>query len=436
MSKFSEYLRQLIQSRNLSIAKLSRESGVERTSIHKALAGERILQYQALDTLALYLELTPTESRKLRQYFSQLFESENTRHAREIIDRIFIKLADMPRFLSDRQQWFQELAVPNFVQKKNIYKGSREISGLIRAVIAEAVKHGNPKLKLAVPPGTGGIGECIERLCGEGVSMEITHIICLDAAGKDGEYSLQNLEYLGFVLPGCILSHGQYQVYYYYNDRFRARYTDPFPYFMVAQSGVVCFSENGQTAVYMGEKEQVEYFSSHFFRLRELCHKLVCYGDEVWEGEAGRAQKHCFVMSQPYLKGVGLERSTILFTRKGVSEFLSMGRMYDFAAGTEEAVAAEKRGEMLGAFLEAVENDCIRGRMMNEVNFSFPDHLALSVVTGIGMSLHDREGKWKIRIRERNICRAFYDWGIHISESDSVFSKAKTLEIFGGMFQK
>ena len=39
MSKFSNYLRKLIDQSGESIAAISRNAGIERTSIHKALKG-------------------------------------------------------------------------------------------------------------------------------------------------------------------------------------------------------------------------------------------------------------------------------------------------------------------------------------------------------------------------------------------------------------
>lgn len=43
MSKFSNYLRALIEQREESITTIARNTGIERTSIHKALKDERVL---------------------------------------------------------------------------------------------------------------------------------------------------------------------------------------------------------------------------------------------------------------------------------------------------------------------------------------------------------------------------------------------------------
>lgn len=61
MSKFSNYLRKLIDQSGESIASISRNAGIERTSIHKALKDERILSYKAMQILARYFGLCTEE---------------------------------------------------------------------------------------------------------------------------------------------------------------------------------------------------------------------------------------------------------------------------------------------------------------------------------------------------------------------------------------
>lgn len=70
MSKFSNYLRKLIDQSGESIASISRNAGIERTSIHKALKDERILSYKAMQILARYFGLCTEE----RQEFFRLHD--------------------------------------------------------------------------------------------------------------------------------------------------------------------------------------------------------------------------------------------------------------------------------------------------------------------------------------------------------------------------
>ena len=58
MSKFSVYLKQLLDERGEPIARIAKNAGLERTSIHKALKDERVLPYTSFKQLTQYLQLT------------------------------------------------------------------------------------------------------------------------------------------------------------------------------------------------------------------------------------------------------------------------------------------------------------------------------------------------------------------------------------------
>lgn len=51
MLLFSEYLRELMQTKEMNISVLSRLIGIERTLLSKTLTGQRVLPYHALDDL-------------------------------------------------------------------------------------------------------------------------------------------------------------------------------------------------------------------------------------------------------------------------------------------------------------------------------------------------------------------------------------------------
>ena len=95
MLLFSEYLRELLQAKGVTVSALSRLAGVERTALSKALAGQRVLPYDALDELIYHLRLTPGEEERLRTYYDAQFEKEGIRRARERVGRLFSDLAEL-----------------------------------------------------------------------------------------------------------------------------------------------------------------------------------------------------------------------------------------------------------------------------------------------------------------------------------------------------
>lgn len=75
MSKFSTYLKRLIADSGESISSLARTIGAERTSIHKALADERILSYKTVQALARHFNLSVNERKDFFSYMISFFKA-------------------------------------------------------------------------------------------------------------------------------------------------------------------------------------------------------------------------------------------------------------------------------------------------------------------------------------------------------------------------
>lgn len=424
MSLFGEYLYQLIQSRELSISRLSRESGVERTAIHRGLSGERVLPYPAVRQLGDYLKLSPQESRRLYQYYERLFEGENTSRARELIEKMFQSLTALPQAEESHRDWFRSRGMPDDFQGKSTYKGYGEISGILCAMVAEELKRDHPLLELAAPAGMQILTECIGRLYTGKVSIRISQILCFDTCKMEKEYNLPNLECLCCVLPNAVLSREQYDIHYYYNEGTQTSYTDPLPYFLVTHGGALCFSENCQIGIYLPGQEQAAYFRACFYGLLRSCHRLLEYGNEASGGEAllEAAQKRgtCGILTAPFwMKG---EKMSMLFTRACVSGFLETGRMA-LAEGREE------RQKLLQGFLEKIRGEESKGRMINDTLFQVPKNNSFIFSTDNFCLLYGEGQRQAIKLREPNLCKALYDWAIHALDSDFVFDRERTVEI-------
>lgn len=435
MSSFSEYLNQLIQSREISISGLSRDSGVERTAIHKALTGVRILPYPSVELLNNSLKLSPQESQKLYQYYDQLFESETAVRAREVIDRTVVRMSELPAFSPDDCNLFLDVSPPAGLQEKSTYKGYGEISRLLRFVIAGELKREQPQIELAIPADVPVIEECIEQIYRCRSDLKAFHIVCFDACETADGYNLHNIECMSHILPACMISNRQYHVFYYYNDISHSRYTDPLPYFLVTHAGAVCFSENCQTAIFLTGEEQIEYFHSCFCHLKQNCHSLIEY---VGESEAAQSEfgeqdgeeEYCVIMSQLCKINLQAGKPTVLFTRKGIAEFLNTGRLYNVFAGTEEAIGERERIGLLAGLFDAGSGNRVKVRLMNDMMFPMPEQFKMLASARKGSFIGSRHSGGVILIRERSLSQAFYHWGIHFSDSDRVFDKEETMEIY------
>ena len=107
MSKFSEYLRQMIKKSGESVSAVSRSIGAERTSIHKALADERILSYKVVQNLARHFNLTIDERNEFFRLYYILLQGEDNFRIREAVCDLLNYLSTLqfhstPRIISFR----------------------------------------------------------------------------------------------------------------------------------------------------------------------------------------------------------------------------------------------------------------------------------------------------------------------------------------------
>ncbi len=430
MSMFSEYLNQLIQGRGITISKLSRESGVERTTIHKALTGGRILSYRAMEALAYYLKLSPQESQQLKQYHDMLFEGEAAYRSREAVTEMLKDVSDL--WLS-RPRDDQERGLPELddVREKEaaIFKGYTKIDRLVQLVLAEEMDCPEPGVRMAVPASVKVLENGVTWLYRHYSKVKITHIIALDASTE--KYNLHNLECVRNSLPGCVLSGQQYHVYYYYSDLVNVQYTDPLPYFLLTHNGVVCFSQDCQTAIYLKEKEQIEYFRICFANLAASCRKLVEYVEDAgqaWKAfwDASLEDGLCCLMSQPGFS-LSHEKLNMAFTREGVRTFLETGRQFDVPGKPLEVADAAKREELVLKLSASIQNGA-KARILNDFTVEFPHDLAMLSSAKQGILLYEVNGKWAIRIKEPSIGQALHDWMVHLMDGKGVQGQEETLE--------
>ena len=96
------------------------------------------------------------------------------------------------------------------------------------------------------------------------MGAEVRQIIAFDASGAAEDINLHNLGCFCSIFPICLLSKRHYHPYYYYDDTLAARYTDPYPYFLVTHGCVVCLSESGGQAMLLRGEDQVEGYHRHF----------------------------------------------------------------------------------------------------------------------------------------------------------------------------
>ena len=427
MQLFSQYLRDLLQAKGLTVSALSRLSGIERTALSKTLAGQRVLPYVALDDLIYHLCLTPGEERRLRSYYDAQFEKEGLRQSREIVDRLFSNLARLdfttPAFEESRLL----LDLDGYAGTRSIFSGVSNVHPLLRMILSQELTRPDARVELTVPPTDIFLSdELLRRYLDGRMGAQVRQIIAFDASGAAEDINLHNLECFCRILPICLLSKRNYHPYYYY-DSIAARYTDPFPYFLVTHSCAVCLSEDGSQAMLLRGTDQVEQYHRHFQSLLKRCRPLTQYTAdpvEILESYDASTDEDGFymVMDQPcfgrfyddavirrYLRTdlpfydrlyeaarqrFGRLRTTerfyTLFSQNGLARFAETGTLDDFPEALVMPFPSEVRRGLMAAMAEHIRTGDVTGRLLEPG--IFPDYLSMttSETSGVGFFTTER----------------------------------------------
>lgn len=471
MLLFSQYLRELLQIKNMSVSTLARLSGVERTQLSRTLTGQRVLPYHVLDELIYHLKLTPGEEKQFRSYYDAQFEKEGIRRSREIVSRLFANLT----CLDFSAQAFEEprmlMNLKQYAKERSIFSGETTVRFLLRMVLSEEMAYADARLEMTVPPAdTFLTSELLHRYLDDKMSMEISQIICFDASGTESDINLHNLECFCRIFPICLLSTQNYHPYYYYDHSVTTRYTDPFPYFLVTRDCVVCLSEDGMCAMLLRSPDAVAYYRRHFRSLLSQCYGLIQYTTDPLE--ILRLYQRCtepngfyMAMDQPcfgrfYTDGfvaahlrqeaagfeqilkAAKERFSLLqqvtefhtiFSEAGLLRFMEDGTLDDYPVELVTPFTPEERVHLVQELTAALQAGNVTGAIFRET--VFPEYLAMCTSIGRGIGFYTTRqfplsrGLCSVWIREPNLCRAFHGWLRHLPGSSLTLSEKETMDV-------
>ncbi len=471
MLLFSEYLRELMKDKQISVSSLARLTGMERTHLSKVLTGSRTLPYHALDELIYHLRLTPSEEKRLRSYYDDQFEKKGTRHSHELVGKLFSNLSclDFSAPAFERTRLLMDLE--QYAGEKSVFTGETNVQFLLRMVLSEEMSRTDARLELTVPPSDTFLHtDLIHRYMDDKMSMDITQIICFDASSTGTDINLHNLEFFCRILPICLLSRQHYHPYYYYDNNISTHYTDPFPYFLITHSCVVCLSEDGACAMLLRSPDSIAYYRRHFQSLITSYYSLIQYTSnplEILESYQRCTEPDGFYMAmdQPcfarfysdefilshirqgltgyeQILQAAKERFSLLqmvshfytiFSEAGLKRFMMDGTLDDYPVEIVTPFTTEERRWLMRELAEAIRSGNVTGYIFREN--VFPDYLSMctSAEQGIGFFTTRQfplsDGLCSVWIKEPNLSRAFHSWMTYLPGSPLTLTATETADI-------
>ncbi|MEI3240455.1 MAG: hypothetical protein V8S32_10750 [Lachnospiraceae bacterium] len=464
MSKFSHYLKNLIDQSGESIASVSRSTGAERTSIHKALSDDRILSYKTVQALARHFNLSIDERKEFFRLYDILLQGEETYENRQAVCRLLNDLASIRFTMSPPPE------IPEGQRKLNrLIKGEYAVRSAIRStLIAEASRSEDSEFDLFLPPHLDLTTELME-LWLDNRKLQVKELLFF-SSGKNS--ASRNLQLLRTVIPLCLASRGRYEPHYFCESVEPVSMT-PMSHYIITPHYLIQLTEDLSIAQIRDGEELIACYRTFFEKLLANCEPLVqCTTDilevlqqyitntspdslQVMMSQPcpGRyitpevISKYMINADQPYQEMYALvdrhfsvlrritKNYCTIFTEKGLRDLAINRSMDDLPPQYVPPLEPADIRRMLQALHDEIEHGTIQGLIVRPMNLQLPDYLSLYADSKSGIHIYTTNrflfGAYccNIHIYEESLCRVFLDFIQSLPGSPMVYSKEETLHL-------
>lgn len=476
MKEFRALLKEKIKESGKNISTISRESGVERTSLHKALSGERMLPYHAVKKLCTYFNLTPHEEEIFCEYYNIQVQGIEKFESRKIITHILNELANLPFNVEKTKKIGRSAGLPEEMDYTGISTGSYAVRNMICNIVLQELREENPKLYIFLPPQDEFLMYYLYNIFNEyQTDMEVWHIIPYFVNNDIQKNS--GLEAFERILPIILTAREKYHSYYFY-----CKIEDiaiPFPNYIITRRGILHISSDLMAAYYDVQTDVVNYYRTFFNQAIQKSTSLLVvqqnilsilqtysetiadnsyytfmpqpcmarfYTDELIEqkvrqGLPGREM----IVRQSQLKFAEISKVTgdyfTFFTEKGVRQFIQTGVISDIPTQMIEPLSVEERCQLIKQLKDGIENDVITGRFVITEKLMLPQYLSFSVTAKKQIEIftlpqnEQQESFYNIHVDEPILGEMFLDFVQYLPKSDLVFSKEETVKKLGALLE-
>ncbi len=471
MSRFSDYLTKLIKQRKEPISSIARNSGVERTSIHKAMTGERVLSYKNARLLSDYLMLSPHEALLYQEYYSMQLQGEAVFQTRGKIVNLLSTLHSIGLNSSQIRKQAPEPASPPSEDNpaRSLFQtGEYLIRHTIHEMLEKELTMPHPSVQLLMPLSSSYLFNSLISIFSEyETDITVTHAIPLVRDPADGRWD-PYIDFINYPVVLSIISRAKYTPYYYYiqQDALMA----PFPYFMLTSTELLCFDESLQNAVVVFEPEPRSFFFIYLVRILRYCRPLFQLMDDIpakLQEISERNTIHAIyeITAQPTLlqylsprqigsmllspepeKSVHLRKISSCigfyskrsecrisyFTRNGIRRFMETGYFQAITSKAIEPLTPEGRKAVLAAFCEDLRQERAHGFLVNDTRLLIPEELTfiLSHSDLIIYKNYPTNGLllYTINLPSQKMLKEFVDFGEFLQRSQYVYTREETIE--------
>lgn len=482
MSKFSDKLKELLEESGMKIYQLAKSAELDRTTIQRAITGDRLPNIAFVEKMCDYLRVSPNERAELFELYSISKIGEKVYSRRKYIKEMIERIATIHTVKENTSDEQKSMSFTGKITEDNaVFTGQYVVNNIIRDVLEdEVINNSSPVISIFVPFNYSFLYDLLFQLylCENG-KINMKNIIRLNKNLNAFQNPNYNLEILSHVMPFCFSAGNGYQPFYYY-DNFDLSNDIALlmPFYIITSKRLITISADFKTAILYNNVSIISIYkenlkiaiakskpltTQHFNCDGMLLSYLESYknlGDvsHVFEPQPCFAFYYTDELIRTHLKQELENRELILellfnlfntywniksrpmsiFSIEGLNYFATTGILADLPTKFAIPFTLEERVMLLKKLRDDIINNNYQVFAANPVNFITPPiSIQLYKTNGLDFFATNNNGAISSScIEEKSITEAFYDFFDSLPGSDLVYSKEETIKIIDTLIEQ
>ena len=267
MSEFSSKLKKYIKDSNTNILKISNQSGLDYTTLHRMVNGKRLCRKQFLETLCQYLRINKIEEAELMElyYMEKLGKMRyfSRKEVRSLLIDISQKQSDLLRVKNKYMTVRNRNGSVQMKPDTMFFSTNTDIMSFLRIMTADEIRNqDSPEIIMDSFPNSI---EVIHTICQEEQLTE-KKIKCSQMGffyrnENEAENAIGNIRLLHEILPFVFSNCCEYQFYYaYVNGSRKDQFFDLWPHYLMTSKGILLMSEEITNGFYMEDTKITAFY--------------------------------------------------------------------------------------------------------------------------------------------------------------------------------
>ena len=479
MSDFSDRCRFYLNESGSNVYQISKQSGLDRTTIQRMLSGQRLPSQKFIETFSDYLHISTYEKLELIELYQieKIGKSVylNRKNIQSLLD--FLKATEN-RTLDISNTAYDPIRLS--VSKSRHY--TADVNSLLEKILTFAFTSQlkNEAIYTNIP---AEYDYFFSLLCScqkkYACTIPVTQLFGINTHSKDTTRPNENLEILCNVFSFLVSPYKDYKPFYYYNKVSVKEYAlQIFPYYVITSNAVLLISfdlktgcitkETSMVLSYQKEFKKIFSLSSPFIKrvsdpieaLDEYCKSFMEYGRPSFTLESQPCLFSMFYSDQlldrlcpqevpnrselleTFLKISSTSFSSLndytgFFTLSGVRSFMNTGIITSPIAVYAEAFSPSERKKMLTYLLSNKMSPSKASTVLLNDNFIFSQQVNIELFgrNHLHFITSTPDSFDFLTIDELSICESFSDYFNFLKESDYAYSEEEKCSVIQGFLK-